>query len=146
MNESTGSAIDAPTWLPAWLEFFWRVLAAYPILLALVIVVVGLGLAFLVRRFILFWGIRITDRAHADLLGQLVRVGAWVAGMLVAYISLVTALHVLPLADFAISISKSLFPKETCGSGKCRCPEKIRMPAFFDRSVLLYCKRPVLGW
>lgn len=104
MNESTGSAIDAPTWLPAWLEFFWRVLAAYPILLALVIVVVGLGLAFLVRRFILFWGIRITDRAHADLLGQLVRVGAWVAGMLVAYISLVTALHVLPLADFAISI------------------------------------------
>jgi len=104
MNESTESAIETPSWLPAWLEVLWNILATYPFLLAIVVVVTGLCLAYLVRRFILFWGLRISDKANADLLGQLVRVGARVAALAVGYISLVTALHTLPLSEFATGI------------------------------------------
>ncbi len=104
MNEPTDSVIETPVWLPAWLEILWDILATYPFLLALVIVVTGLFLAYLVRRFILFWGLRISDKANADLLGQLVRVGARVAALAVGYISLVTALHTLPLSEFATGI------------------------------------------
>lgn len=104
MNESIESVIHTPSWLPSWLEFFWNLLAVYPLLLALVIVIVGVSLAFLVRRFILYWGLRITVRTHADLMGQLVRVGARVAALAVGYISLVTALHILPLSVFVTSI------------------------------------------
>lgn len=104
MNGLTGSAASVPSWLPAWLESTWRLLGAYPFLLALVIVVVGLSLAFLVPRFILYWGLRIADRANAELTGKLLRVGARVAGLLVGYISLVTALHTLALREFATSV------------------------------------------
>jgi len=104
MNELTQSAASVPSWLPAWLESTWRLLGAYPFLLALMILLVGLSLAFLVPRFILYWGLRIADRANAELTGKLLRVGARVAGLLVGYISLVTALHTLALREFATSI------------------------------------------
>ncbi|MFW6053012.1 MAG: hypothetical protein ACOC8I_03785, partial [Desulfosalsimonas sp.] len=105
MNATTQSAIDVPAWLPGWLESIWHLLAAYPLLLALVVVVVGLGLAFAVRTFILFWGLKITTHTDTELIGRLVRIGAGVAGLVVAYISLVTALHVLPLSEKALSVT-----------------------------------------
>ncbi len=104
MNATSPSAADMPAWLPGWLENIWHLLAAYPLLLALVIVVLGLGLAFLVRAFILFWGLKITTHTDAELIGKLVRIGAGVAGLVVAYISLVTALHVLPISEKALSV------------------------------------------
>jgi MscS family membrane protein len=107
MNETNNAAavIETPAWLPSWLETPWHLLSTYPVLLALVIVVVGLCLAYLVRRFILFWGLRISHRANADLLGELVRVGARVAALAVGYISLVTALHTLPLSEFSTTLT-----------------------------------------
>ena len=105
MNETLPSAIAVPDWLPGWLESSWHLLAAYPLLLALVIGVLGLGLAFLVRAFILFWGLKITAHADAELMGRLVRIGAGVAALVVAYVMLVTALHVLPLREPVISVA-----------------------------------------
>ncbi|MCF8112103.1 MAG: mechanosensitive ion channel family protein [Desulfobacteraceae bacterium] len=105
MNAASPSAIAVPAWLPGWLESTWHLLAAYPLLLALVIVALGLGLAFLVRGFILFWGLKITARTDAELIGKLVRIGAGVAALVVAYISLVTALHVLPVSEKALSVT-----------------------------------------
>ncbi|MFP4194142.1 MAG: mechanosensitive ion channel family protein [Desulfobacterales bacterium] len=105
MNAASPSAIDVPAWLPAWLESTWHLLAAYPLLLALVIVVLGMGMAFVVRAFILFWGLKITTHTDTELIGRLVRIGAGVAALVVAYISLVTALHVLPLSEKALSVT-----------------------------------------
>ena len=105
MDETPDHIIDTPSWLPVWLEDFWDLLATYPILLALVILLIGFSLAFLIRHFILFWGLKLTKRANADLFGQLVRMGAGVAGLLVGYISLVTALHTLPLGQFVTTIA-----------------------------------------
>ena len=104
MNELTETTIHTPSWLPSWLESLWDLLAMHPLLLALVIIVVGLSLAYLARRFILFWGLKISERANAELMGQLIRLGAGVAALSVGYISLVTALHTLPLSDFAITL------------------------------------------
>ncbi|MFW6080406.1 MAG: mechanosensitive ion channel family protein [Desulfosalsimonas sp.] len=105
MDSTSPNSIDVPAWLPGWLESSWQILAAYPVLLALVIVVLGLGLAFLVRAFILYWGLKITTHTDTELIARLVRIGAGVAALLVAYIILVTALHTLPLSDTAISLT-----------------------------------------
>ncbi|MCF8026404.1 MAG: hypothetical protein K9K82_13075, partial [Desulfobacteraceae bacterium] len=91
MNTISQSAIAVPAWLPGWLENTWHLLAAYPSLLALVVVGLGLGLAFLVRAIILFWGLKITAHTNTELIGKLVRIGAGVAALVVAYISLITA-------------------------------------------------------
>lgn len=105
MEENLEHTIITPSWLPVWLEGFWDLLATYPLLLALVILVTGFSLAFVIRHFILFWGLKLTRQANADLFGQLVRMGAGVAGLLVGYISLVTALHTLPLGQFATTLT-----------------------------------------
>ena len=105
MNETLPSAIAVPDWLPGWLESSWHLLAAYPLLLALVIVVLGLGLAFLIRIFILFWGLKITAHTDAELAARLVRIGAGVAALVVAYVMLLTALHVLPLREAVTSVA-----------------------------------------
>ena len=104
MNESTGPAMDIPSWLPVWVEGVWNLLSRYPFLLAIVIILVGLCIAFLVHRFILYWGLKITQRASADLVGRVVPVGAFVAALIIGYISLVTALHTLPLSPFVIMV------------------------------------------
>jgi len=104
MNEPFASNLDSPGWLPSWLENLWNLLANYPLLLPLAIVAVGFCLAFLVRLFILFWGLKITARTNADLMEKLVRLGAGVAALLIGYVSLATALHTLPLGDFAVTL------------------------------------------
>ncbi|TWI68614.1 mechanosensitive ion channel-like protein [Desulfobotulus alkaliphilus] len=105
MNGIADASIDTPLWLPPWLEGSWDLLATYPFLLGLVILSLGFGLAFLLRAFILFWGLKITKRADSESMGQLVRMGAGVAALLVGYISLVTALHTLPLGEFATALT-----------------------------------------
>lgn len=104
MSNTNDAAIDTPSWLPSWLETLWHLLANYPALLALVIVFVGFCLAFLVRRFILFWGLRVSHKANTVLLADLVRIGGHVAAMAIGYISLVTAIHVLPLSAYITSL------------------------------------------
>lgn len=105
MNELTETLVELPAWLPLWLEGAWNLLAAYPFMLSIVVVVVGFGVALAVRSFILFWGNKISQKANIKVVRQLVQVGATVAALLVCYISLVTALHTLPLSDFAVTLT-----------------------------------------
>lgn len=115
MNESVENSIDIPSWLPGWLEKVWNLLAVYPFILTIVIIVIGLSLAFLARRFIIFWGDKISrgfgrfgfktsGTANVEIIRQLIHVGSTVAALLVGYISLVTALHTLPLSDFTTKL------------------------------------------
>lgn len=86
-----------PNWLPAWLTGTWEFLADYPIVLALAIVAVGLLLAAAVRGFILFWGRKLGARTTTDLDDKLFRLIAGVAGVVVAYLSIISAVQALPL-------------------------------------------------
>jgi small-conductance mechanosensitive channel len=105
MNGPAEPNLNAPNWLPSWLENIWNLLSTFPILLALVVIGVGLCLGIVIRWFILFWGLKITTRANADLIEKLLRLGAGLASVVVVYISLVTALHTLPLSHFTITVT-----------------------------------------
>ncbi|NBB94047.1 MAG: mechanosensitive ion channel [Gammaproteobacteria bacterium] len=90
---------EAPVWLPAWLEGIWEFLATYPPVLALVVALVGVGLALLGRAFVLFWGHKLTSRTSNALDEQLLRIGANVAALVVSYLAIVVAIQVLQLGD-----------------------------------------------
>jgi len=104
MNPIIESDGGVPAWVPGWVEGTWNVLGAYPLLLALLIVVAGLLLAVLARSFVLFWGLKATARTGTDLDDRLVRLVAGMAATLVGYLSLVTAVRVLPLGETATSM------------------------------------------
>lgn len=93
-----------PTWLPSGLESIWNLLAGYPIVLALVIVAVGLLLAFAVRGFILFWGRKIGARTTTSVDDRLFRLIAGVAGLVVGYLSVISAVQALPLGGTATMV------------------------------------------
>jgi MscS family membrane protein len=99
MNSMVGSDGAAPEWAPDWIEGIWNVLAAYPLLLALVIVASGLLLAVLVRGFVLFWGLKATARTDTELDDKLIRLVAGMAALVVGYLALVAAVEVLPLGE-----------------------------------------------
>lgn len=95
---------EAPQWLPVSLHGMWEFLAAYPLLLAAVIVTAGIGLALIGRALVMFWGGKIAARLPGELAEQLLRIGAGVAALVVAYIALVLAVQVLGLTDRAEQI------------------------------------------
>lgn len=100
MNESEQVlTAEAPAWLPEQARIAWDFLAAYPPVLALSIVLVGVGLALVGRAVILFWGGKVTARTATDLDERLLRIGANVAAMLVSYVSVVLAVQVLGLNE-----------------------------------------------
>ncbi|MFO7461440.1 MAG: mechanosensitive ion channel family protein [Desulfatiglandales bacterium] len=88
-----------PGWLPDLLDNVWVFLSDYPIVLSLIIIAVGLILAVAARRFILFWGSKITARTTNGLDEKLFQIVARVAALVVAYIALVAALQVLALGE-----------------------------------------------
>ena len=92
-------AAEAPVWLPSQLETAWEFLATYPPVLALVVALVGVGVALVGRGFVLFWGHKLTARTSNELDEKLLRIGANVAAMIVAYLAIVLAIQVLQLGD-----------------------------------------------
>jgi MscS family membrane protein len=108
MNEQIADVMIAPAWVPPWLDGVWTILARYPLLLSLVILVSGLLLAVLTRYLLVYWGSRITARTRTTLDTQLVRLLAGVAAVVIGYLSLVAAVQVLPLGAFALSVSNRL--------------------------------------
>jgi small-conductance mechanosensitive channel len=88
-----------PTWLPDVLNTTWAFLANYPIVLSLMIVFVGLSLAFATHRFILFWGHKITARTSTEMDEKLLNIVSRVALLAVGYLALVLAVQVLGLSD-----------------------------------------------
>ncbi len=91
----TASTIEPPFWLPEILDGTWAILAAYPIVLALTIVVLGLTLAVIGRWIVLHWGGKLTARTRSNLDEELLRIGANVAALLLAYASLAVAVQVM---------------------------------------------------
>jgi small-conductance mechanosensitive channel len=96
--------VDAPAWLPAPLETPWEFLATYPPVLALAVALVGIGLALVGRGIVLFWGHKLTARTSNQLDEKLLRIGANVAAMIVAYLAIVLAIQVLQLGEMAEKI------------------------------------------
>jgi len=84
-----------PAWLPDSLVTGWNFLAAYPIVLSLAVVLVGLTLAVVGRAVVLYWGGKITSRTANDLDEKLLRIGANVTALIVGYLALVAAVQVL---------------------------------------------------
>lgn len=102
MSAAQSNAVaDAPPLLPDVLTGTWDFLARYPFFLSLIVVVVGLSLAVVARKFILFWGLKITARTTTTLDEKLLRIVARVAALAVGYIALVVAVQVLALGAFA---------------------------------------------
>lgn len=93
--------VDVPAWLPAQFETAWAFLATYPPILALVVALVGVGLAVIGRGVVLFWGHKLTARTTNALDEKLLRIGANVAAMIVSYLAIVLAIQVLGLGDTA---------------------------------------------
>ncbi|AKS40825.1 mechanosensitive ion channel family protein [Wenzhouxiangella marina] len=98
MNELPAHA-QAPAWLPEALTGAWNVLATYPIVLALVVFVVGLGLAVIGRSFVLHWGGKLTARTRNGHDEKLLRIMANLTALIVGYVSLVAAVQVLGLNE-----------------------------------------------
>ena len=88
-----------PDWLPQQLVQLWEYLAAYPLLLALTVVVIGLGLAILARGLIRVFGSFVTRRLPGELDDQLLKVIASVAALLIGYVGLALAVRVLNLTE-----------------------------------------------
>ncbi len=100
MNEGNEIQLaESPDWLPGWLEGSWDFLAAYPLVLALAVVVVGVGLAIIGRAIVLHSGARLTSRTSASLDQKLLRIAANVAALIVAYLAVVLAVQVLGLPE-----------------------------------------------
>jgi small-conductance mechanosensitive channel len=94
-----------PAWLPDVLNGTWNFLASYPVVLSLIVVAVGLVLAVATRRFILFWGLKITARTATELDEKLLRILAGVAVLVIGYLSLVVGVQVLGLGEFAETVA-----------------------------------------
>jgi len=91
--------VQAPDWLPVGLISGWDFLAAYPLVLALVVILTGLCLALIPRALLLHWGGKITARTPTDFDERLLRIGANVAALLVIYVALVLAVQVVGFSD-----------------------------------------------
>lgn len=98
---STVVSAAVPGWLPEELHDTWIFLADYPAVLALVVLVSGLLLAVVIRKIILFWGLKLTARTTSSSDDELLRVVAWVAALVTGYIGLAVAVQVLGLSEFA---------------------------------------------
>jgi len=93
-----------PPWLPGWMEGLWVILTDHPFVLASLIVVPGATVAILARAFILFWGLKVVQRTTTELDERLLRLGAGVAALVLLYISLMSAVQVLPFGEWTRSV------------------------------------------
>ncbi|MEN1727003.1 MAG: mechanosensitive ion channel family protein [Pseudomonadota bacterium] len=117
--------IAPPSWLPSALHGGWEVLAAYPLILAAVILFVGLTVAVIGRACVMHWGGKLTSRTRSDLDEKLLRIGANVAALLLAYASAAVAVQVIgfndPIERTIIRILMSLLILRLMTSGMRAC-------------------------
>lgn len=104
MNSAPALDSGVPSWIPGWLEGTWVLLASYPFLLALVILGIGVLLAFSIRGLLLFWGLRLTARTDSEVDDGLVRLVAGVAAVVVVYLGFLAAVQALPLGVQATTV------------------------------------------
>jgi len=104
------SAGAIPGWLPEALHPAWTLLAEYPPLLALIVIVSGLALAFLARSILLVAGLRLIERLPGELADRLLRLVATVLALLIAYLALALAVKVLGLPEQTERIMLRVLP------------------------------------
>lgn len=104
MALDTAYRFAAPAWLPEPVTQTWDALSAYPVVLSLLVLVAGLGAAFLVRLVVLAWAKRIHQWTRSDLAERLAQVLASLATTLLVYLVLVLATEVLKLGASTHSI------------------------------------------
>ncbi len=92
-------ANSPPTWLPRPLLEGWVFLADYPLVQAVVVLIVGLALALAVRFVVLFWARRIHQWTRSDLADGLANVLASLATSVLVYLTFVLAVSALGLED-----------------------------------------------
>jgi small-conductance mechanosensitive channel len=92
-NDADG--IEAPNWLPSQLIELWELLILQPIFLALLIVIIGLGLAVIGHVVVMHWGNKLISRFSRTLGSRLLHISANVAAWILAYLSLVLAVKVM---------------------------------------------------
>jgi MscS family membrane protein len=90
---------EAPLWLPETATPAWDFLASYPLVLSIIVMVVGVGLAVIGRALVLHWGNKLISRTSPDLGTRLLRIVANVAALLVGYIALVLAIQVIGFSE-----------------------------------------------
>lgn len=91
--------VEPPLWLPDLLIKPWEILATYPPVLALVVVIVGIGLAVIGRALVLNWGGKLISRTSPDLGTRFLRIMANVAALIVTYIAVVVAVQVIGFSE-----------------------------------------------
>ena len=106
MTDSTTESVtetpyraEAPLWLPDGLVPSWDFLATYPMVLSLIVMVVGIGVAVIGRAAVLSWGNKLISRTSPDLGSRLLRIVANVAALVVGYVAVVLAIQVLGLPE-----------------------------------------------
>ncbi len=90
---------EAPEWLPETATPVWDYLASYPLILAGIVVVVGVGVAVIGRLVVLHWGNKLITRTSPELGTRLLRILANVAAFVTAYIALVLAIQVVGFSE-----------------------------------------------
>lgn len=96
---------NAPAWLPETIQPAWDFLAAYPVVLGLIVAALGIALAWIARGVLLFVGLRTARRIPGDLATKLVRIAAGVAALLIGYGALALAVQALGLPERAAQIT-----------------------------------------
>ncbi len=99
MTSAAAAPTAAPDWLPEALVGPWDFLATYPPVLALIVLVVGLGLAIIGRMMVLQWGGKLTSGVDNGLDTRLLRIVANVAALIVSYIAAVLAIQVIGFGE-----------------------------------------------
>jgi len=92
----------APGWLPSGLVGLWDFLAAYEAILALVVVLIGIGLAVMGRFVVLFWARKLTARRshlHSGPGFRLLRICTTAAAWVLVLLSLMLAVQVMGLGE-----------------------------------------------
>jgi small-conductance mechanosensitive channel len=88
-----------PVWLPEPLHPSWEFLAAYPVVLALIIALLGIGMAVLARLILLHTVGRLVRPLPGELAESMLAIVANVGAFLIGYLALVAAVQVLGLPD-----------------------------------------------
>ncbi len=96
---SVRAAALAPDWLPEALAKVWEFLASYPPVLALIVLVAGIAVAYIARQMLLYGGLQITARLPGELGDRMLRIGAGVVALLIGYLALVLAVQILSLPE-----------------------------------------------
>ncbi len=102
---AANTGVDVPAWVPAALHPGWEFLAAYPLALAAVVALVGIGVAIIVRLILLHTIGRLVRPLPGELAEQMLRVIANVGAFLIGYLALVAAIQVLGLPETVETIT-----------------------------------------